>query len=115
MLLSQTVMIALLASGATRDQLPSCKVSVYAINSKGLRSPKPILLPEHFASISFAGPGVVGGKSWRFVLTPKGKALNSSYTKAHQGEKVAFFCGSRELLRPTIAGASSGEFAIESP
>ena len=115
MLLSPALTIALLASGNTQDRLPTCKVSVFAVDRKGDRSARPFLRPEHFASITDAGIGISGGPSWRFVLTPEGKAINAAYTKAHRGEKIALYCGSREILRPTIAGESSGEFVVESP
>ena len=113
--LAYALTLALLASGNPANSLPSCKVSVYALSAKGVRAKQPFLLPAHFASVTDAGPGMAGGQSWRFELTPKGKAINASYTAAHQGQKIAFFCGSREILRPIIQGPSSDVFVIESP
>jgi hypothetical protein len=88
---------------------------MYALNQGGVRAKRPFLLPEHFASVTDAGIGIGGGKSWRFVMTAQGKAINASYTRAHIGQKVALYCGSRELFRLTIAGPSSGEFVVELP
>jgi preprotein translocase subunit SecD len=115
-MLSHVLAVALLAAGSPpSDRLPSCKVSVYAIDHKGQRSKQPFLASSDFSSVTDAGPGIGGNQSWRFVLTAKGKAINAGYSKSHLGEKVAIYCGAREILRPTIAGPSSGEFVIESP
>ncbi len=99
---------------AAPSQPSKCELSMYRVNSRGQVTHSPIISPKQVLSVSEGGKDpITGDKRWRVVLTSEGAAINSAYTKSHLTEKIAIFCGSREVMRPTIAGESSDHFVID--
>jgi preprotein translocase subunit SecD len=92
----------------------TCKLFLYPVNENGQVGETPIITPSQISSLDFQGADAMPGfKRWRVTLTTEGASANEAYSKAHIGEKIAIFCGSKEVSRPTIAGQSSGTFVIE--
>jgi len=91
-----------------------CKFFLYPVSESGQVGGKPIVTPNQVSSLDFqAADAFPGSRRWRITLTAEGASANEAYSKTHIGEKVAIFCGSKEVSRPTIQGQSSGTFVID--
>src|SRR3954451_9564894 len=90
-----------------------CKLFLYSVSENGQVGERPIITPSQVSSIDFqAADAMPGSRRWRVTLTAEGASANEAYSKAHIGEKIAIFCGTKEASRPTIQGQSSGTFVI---
>jgi preprotein translocase subunit SecD len=94
----------------------SCKLFLYPVNDEGQVGERPIITPDQVSTLDFhAADAFPGSKRWRITLTAEGASANETYSKAHIGKKVAIFCGTNEVSRPTIQGQSTRTFVIDWP
>jgi preprotein translocase subunit SecD len=85
----------------------TCKFFLYPVTEDGQVGASPIITPNQVSSLDFrAADAMPGSKRWRITLTAEGASANEAYSKAHLGEQIAIFCGSKEVSRPTIQGQS---------
>ena len=93
-----------------------CSFSVYPVNENDQVGKVAIITSSQVSSLDFQDTDpITGFKRWRITLNSEGASINAAYSKAHIGQKIAIFCGAREMVRPTIAGQSSGTFVIDVP
>ena len=107
-------LLATLPPSQVETPASTCKLFVFPVNENGQVSESPILSPSQISSLDFqAADAPPGFKRWRVKLTAEGASANEAYSKSHIGEKIAIFCGGKEVSRPTIAGQSSGTFVVD--
>jgi preprotein translocase subunit SecD len=116
--MSALLLLPLLAiagpSGAGHTE--PCELFVYPVEVSGAVGKSPIITPSHIASLDLqATDPDRGTKRCSFTLTEEGASRNEAYSKSHLGQKIAIFCGSVEMARPTIAGPSSERFVVDFP
>jgi preprotein translocase subunit SecD len=114
--MSVALFLSLLAVQSSQVDTPvdSCRLFLYPVEENGQVGKSPIISPSQVKSLDFlAADAMPGYKRWRITLTAEGASANEAYSKAHIGERIAIFCGSKEVSRPTIQGQSSGTFVID--
>ena len=103
-------LILILGLGAT--QASACALSVHGVSPQGTVEEIPLITQAHIRSIRVSKDPMTQQSLWIVRLDATGTEINAAYTKAHLGERLAIFCGAREVSRPLIAGTSSQEFAF---
>jgi preprotein translocase subunit SecD len=113
------IFLALLATAGTSqaDTPPdNCKFFAYPVNEKAQIEKPAVIRPSHISSIDFQGIDPYSGfRQWRITLNAEGTSVNAEYTKTHIGKKIALFCDSQEIARPTIVAQSSSVFVVVIP
>ena len=99
---------------ANDSDLSQCKLAVHVVTASGDLSARPILGPEHIASIVAQGNSPISPerRQWLVKLTADGSTINQAYSAAHVGSQIAFLCGEIEVSRPYITAPSSDEFVL---
>ena len=103
-------LILLLGLGA--PQASGCALSIHAVSAQDTVDETPLIAPDHVQSVQVSTDRVTGQPLWIVRLDATGAEINSNYSLAHLGERLAVFCGAREISRPLIAAPSGDEFAV---
>ncbi|WAC63711.1 hypothetical protein OVA13_02685 [Pseudoxanthomonas sp. SL93] len=104
-------LLLLLSLAASSSELSErCALSVYAVKPDGTLAAEATIKPDNVASVKSGGIDVSGMHLWFVKLNTDGALVNSRFTKASVGTRMAIFCGDREVSRALIAGQSTDEF-----
>ena len=99
---------------ASRALMSQCPLHIRDVLDDGSLAKLPFIRPQHVARLDAAsksyseeGPGIL------VTLTTDGEDRMRGHSERRVGHKVAVFCGTMEILRPTISAPFSNHFKVE--